>query len=71
MTTYSTSQITQFLIDSKYEYAATCWSSDHTQERVSWLETSNWFQKYFIDKNVGRYLFRLMECECVAHMNFQ
>lgn len=68
MTTYSTAQIKQFLIDTNYGYASTCWSEDMPKERVTYMEASNWFQKYFMDRNVGQYLFRLMECECIAHL---
>lgn len=68
MTTYSTAQIKQFLIDNNYSYASTCWLEDMTKERVTYGEASNWFQKYFMDRNVGKYLFRLMECECVGYM---
>lgn len=71
MTTYSTAQIKQFLIDNNREYASICWSEDMPNERVTYMEASNWFQKYFMDRNVGRYLFRLMECECTAHKSFQ
>ena len=68
MTTYSTAQIKQFLIDNNREYASIRWSEDMTKERVTYMEASNWFQKYFMDRNVGQYLFRLMECECVGYI---
>lgn len=66
MTTYSKHEIEQFLLNTNNNFAASCFYNDHIDDRVTWLQAANWFQRYFADPNTGQFLFRLMEAHCVA-----
>jgi hypothetical protein len=69
--TFSKREIGEFLRNTNNAYAASCWNSDIKSETPTWLETSNWFQRWFTDSNVGQYTFRLAELVCTQYWEME
>jgi hypothetical protein len=67
--TFRKAEIENFLMLTDHKYAASQWDVDIKSETPTWLETSNWFQRYFADSNVGQYMFRLCETNCFQYID--
>ena len=69
--TFRKAEIENFLMLTDHKWAASQWDVDIKSETPTWLETSNWFQRYFADSNVGQFMFRLAECQCTQYWDVE
>ena len=67
--TFRKAEIENFLMLTDHKFAASQWGVDIKSETPTWLETSNWFQRYFADSNVGQYMFRLCAANCFQYID--
>lgn len=69
--TFRKTEIKDFLMMTNNKWAALCWNSDIESETPTWMETNDWFQRWFTDSNVGQYMFRLAECHCTQYWEME
>ncbi len=68
MTTFKTSDIENFLVNSGNNYAAACWNMDMSSKpTIDFFAVEKWFKSYFPSQKAHK-LFREMECQCTQFM---
>lgn len=70
MTTFKTTDVEKFLLNSGNRFASLCWFNDMSnRDEVESTKVQTWFKNFF-PSEVSNSLYRFLECECTQKLTF-